>query len=56
VMLAADLRVPQRPFFSTVFSMYRAIGAIGADCLDSSIRETSREVFFALRTLFCLIL
>jgi hypothetical protein len=44
VMLAADLRVPQRPFFSTVFSMYRAIGAIGADCLDSSIRETSREI------------
>jgi hypothetical protein len=52
-MLAADLRVPQHPFFSTVFYMDRVIGAIRADCLDNSIRETSREVFFALRTLFC---
>jgi hypothetical protein len=33
--------MPQRPFFSTVFSMDRAIGA---DCLDNSIRETSREI------------
>ncbi|CAK9195366.1 unnamed protein product [Sphagnum jensenii] len=43
-MLAPDVRVPLRPLFSTVFSMDRAIGAIGADCLDHSIRETSREI------------